>query len=96
MFQISLLPLISNTDIDECVMEDICDEFVSCTVTKGAYQCQCTLEGGSNCISSEFRGHLWHNIIKKYLSDDILLHNSNTLIFLQDNACSSIRQDIVW
>lgn len=43
-------------DIDECMMEDICDEFISCTVTESDYECQCTLGDGLNCINSEFRG----------------------------------------
>ena len=71
MFHISWPLLISNNviDIDECMMEDICDEFVSCTVTEGAHECQCTLGDGLNCINSEFRGQfccIIIIIIKKY------------------------------
>ena len=52
------LLLLISTDIDECMMqENVCDKFVSCTNIEGSYTCQCTQEDGSDCITSEFRGH---------------------------------------
>lgn len=51
----SLVLMSSYTDIDECMtIDNICDEFVSCTIVEGAYECQCD---GTGCISSEFIQH---------------------------------------
>ena len=52
------LLLLISTDIDECMtMENTCDEFVSCTKIEDNPVCQCTQEDGSDCVTSEFRGH---------------------------------------